>query len=135
MQVICRNVHCEILSSMEPISLSGTTSHDAQVPHLTMLVYVHMSLCNASLSLICWKKSYRHEDSRNRAALVAGRGPPRCSIIETAKRPSADDTTANQTTTSHCWCGRSGLESHDCKANDDEGSPRPPAHIRTLVMH
>jgi hypothetical protein len=30
-----------------------------------------------------------------------------------------------------------GGESHDCKENDNEGSPRlqPPAHIRTLVMH
>jgi hypothetical protein len=54
-----------------------------------------------------------------------------------------DDTTANQTTTSHSWCGRSGRESHDCKANDDEGSPRlqPPDHmhagdaLRQLTMH
>ncbi len=30
-----------------------------------------------------------------------------------------------------------GRESHDGKANNDEGSPRlqPPAHIRMLVMH
>jgi hypothetical protein len=46
-------------------------------------------------------------------------------------------TTINQTTTSHRWCGRAGRESHDGKANDDEGSPKlqPPAHIRTLAMH
>ena len=52
-------------------------------------------------------------------------------------RPSADDTTANQTTTSHRWCGRAGRERHDGKANDDEGSPRlqPTAHIRTLALH
>ena len=33
-------------------------------------------------------------------------------------------------------CGRAGRESHDSKANDDEGSPRlqPPAHIRTLAL-
>jgi len=57
--------------------------------------------------------------------------------IATAQSPSTDNTTSNQTTTSHCWCGRVGLESQDCKANYDEGSPRlqPPSHIRTLVMH
>jgi hypothetical protein len=33
----------------------------------------------------------------------------------TAKRPSADDTTANQTTTRHRWCSRAGRESHDSK--------------------
>ena len=55
----------------------------------------------------------------------------------TAERPSADDTTANQTTTSYRQCSRVGRESHVCKANDDEGSPRlqPPAHIRTLSLH
>jgi hypothetical protein len=73
---------------MEPISLSGTTSDDAQVPHLTMLVYVHKSLCNTNLSSICRKKNDRHEDSRNRAALVAGRGPPRCSIILARRQDS-----------------------------------------------
>ena len=54
----------------------------------------------------------------------------------TAYRLSADDTTSNQTTTSHCWFGRSGREGHNCKANKDEGSPRlqPPTHILTLVM-
>ncbi len=30
--------------------------------------------------------------------------------------------TVNQITTSHRWCGRAGRESHDGKANDDEGS-------------
>jgi hypothetical protein len=51
--------------------------------------------------------------------------------------PLTTHTTANQTTTSHCLCGRSGRESHDSKANDDEGSPRlqPPANIRTLALH
>jgi hypothetical protein len=30
-----------------------------------------------------------------------------------------------------------GRESHDCKANDDEGIPRlqAPVHIRTLTLH
>ena len=50
---------------------------------------------------------------------------------------SADDTTANQTTTRHSWFSRAGLQSHDGKANDDEGTPRlqSPDHIRTLWMH
>ena len=70
-------------------------------------------------------------------------GHPRHSA--TAQRQSADDTTANQTTTSHSWCGRTGLESHYSKANKDEGSPRlqasPHQHtyidyaLRQLTMH
>jgi hypothetical protein len=42
----------------------------------------------------------------------------------TVQRPSADNTTVNQTTTSHRCCGRDGRESHDCMANNNEGSPR-----------
>jgi len=60
----------------------------------------------------------------------------------TALSPSADDTTANQTATSHRWCGRAGRESYDGNANDDKGSPRlhPPAprkhpRVRTLFNH
>ena len=50
-------------------------------------------------------------------------------------RPSADDTTANQTTTSHRWCSRAGRESYDGKANDDEGSPRlQPRHGDTVAL-
>jgi hypothetical protein len=39
----------------------------------------------------------------------------------TASRQSDDDTTANQMTTNHSWCGRTGLESQDSKANNNEG--------------
>jgi hypothetical protein len=58
--------------------------------------------------------------------------------IATVLRQSTDYTTANQTTTSHHWCGRAGPESHDSKARDNEGSPRvqPPDHRhRQLTMH
>jgi len=50
----------------------------------------------------------------------------------TAERQS-DDTTANQTTTSHRRYGRAGRENHDGKANEVEGSPRlqpPPTYAR-----
>ena len=55
----------------------------------------------------------------------------------TVERQSVDYTTANQTTTSHSWCCRAGLESHDSKSNNNEGSPRlkHPTHILTLTMH
>jgi hypothetical protein len=54
--------------------------------------------------------------------------PPQGDCVE-AVNDDTLDTTANQTTTttSHRWCGRAGRESHDGKANDDEGSASTPA--------
>ena len=48
---------------------------------------------------------------------------------------SSDDTTANQMTTSHLWSARTGRESHYCKVNYDEGSPRLQSKRRRKKHH
>jgi hypothetical protein len=59
----------------------------------------------------------------------------------TALRQSADDTTTNQTTTSHRRCGRAGRESHDAMQTTTRAAPGPRPHThagtapRQLTMH
>ena len=67
------------------------------------------------------------------------RGSPLTTLQPTKRQPATTgvEVTELSTNKQHTLCGRAGRESHDCKANDDEGIPRlqAPVHIRTLTLH
>ena len=108
----------------------------ADIP--VMIMWSSLSTCHGAPVLLEEDTGKLQQSLAHLALALALEVPQEADrIFRTPSQRGDNQPPLMQRTTSHRWCGRAGRESHDGKANDDEGSPRlqPPAHIRTLALH